>query len=449
MRKILTILILTALLLGQWPHAADATSAGSFTMRPVGARSLGMGSAVVAMAEDGSMGYWNPAGLAFINRSEFNSMQGTILGDVDYLYLGYNRLRDPELWDTALGFNLLNTRVDGIKEATYQNGSGVLTGKTFSYQGNAYVLSVAKALERRLAVGFNLKYIQEILYENSASGFGLDAGLLYRLNSNTNFGLVYQNIKPAQLTWDTHEGTIETMPFNIIIGVAHKINKQFKIALDINSRSDRGFGAQLGGEFMLNQYFTFRAGYSQDRLWLGTSIYYNKFGVHYSFATEPVGEVVDNKHFLSISYVLEEKEDLIEPVEEEISEPMAIPTKASQITEPIEEIPLIEFKKEVAINKMVVKKLNGTIQTEVVFENIGEVTADVKATLTIYDKDKRLLKLFPVKRINISTGEIQTMKFDWHRETVLPYGEYFFKVRILYNSHDKSIIKKVVRKKSN
>ncbi|MFC1517202.1 hypothetical protein ACFL5G_01465 [Candidatus Margulisiibacteriota bacterium] len=421
-------------------------------MRPVGARSLGMGAAVVAFAEDGTVGYWNPAVLAYVNRSEVNSMQGTILGDVDYLQLGYNRLRDPRIWDIALGVNILNTRVDGIKEATYQNGAGSLTGKSFSYQGNAYVFSAAKALDKKLAVGLNFKYIQESLYDNGASGTGFDAGLFYRLNSRTQLGLVYQNITPPQLAWDTDSDLIETIPFNIIIGVSHKITRQFLLAVDVNSRSDRGLGLKVGGRFIFNKYLTFRAGYDQERLFLGTSLAYEKFGLHYTFATEPVGEVVDNKHFLSLSYLLEEQEDLIEPLEEEqkideAEKPREVsPGELKVASADVEEIPLLEFKKDAAINKMTVKKINGLVKTEVVFENTGEVTTDIKCALSIYDDQKQPLKVFSAKKVSLEPNKTYTAVFDWKLKAELPKGTYFFKARVVYNGSEKSVVKKVIRK---
>ena len=46
------------------------TTAGKFLSIPVGARALGMGGAFVAVANDVSAMYWNPAGIAGVYQTE-------------------------------------------------------------------------------------------------------------------------------------------------------------------------------------------------------------------------------------------------------------------------------------------------------------------------------------------------------------------------------------------
>src|SRR5262249_228129 len=45
-------------------------SAGGFLRVPAGARAVGMGGAFVALADDGSAPFWNPAGLALLGARE-------------------------------------------------------------------------------------------------------------------------------------------------------------------------------------------------------------------------------------------------------------------------------------------------------------------------------------------------------------------------------------------
>ena len=52
-------------------HAASGY-AGEFLSLGAGARSLALGSAYVAIADDAPAGYWNPAGLAYLKGSAFN-----------------------------------------------------------------------------------------------------------------------------------------------------------------------------------------------------------------------------------------------------------------------------------------------------------------------------------------------------------------------------------------
>ncbi len=48
--------------------------AGEFLSIGVGGRALGLGGAFVALANDVTAGYWNPAGLAQVNYPEFTLM---------------------------------------------------------------------------------------------------------------------------------------------------------------------------------------------------------------------------------------------------------------------------------------------------------------------------------------------------------------------------------------
>ena len=72
-RKIEGVLVCTALLFvltnGQ-EVTKVGTTAAKFLSIPVGARAVGMGGAFVAVADDASSLYWNPAGIARLSQSE-------------------------------------------------------------------------------------------------------------------------------------------------------------------------------------------------------------------------------------------------------------------------------------------------------------------------------------------------------------------------------------------
>src|SRR3954469_5863377 len=55
-------LLLPFMLLGQFARPADATAQGSF--ETIGPRAQGMGGAFIAVADDATATWWNPAGLA-------------------------------------------------------------------------------------------------------------------------------------------------------------------------------------------------------------------------------------------------------------------------------------------------------------------------------------------------------------------------------------------------
>ncbi len=444
-------------------NEAIASSAAAFTERPTDARAFGMGSAISALSQYGSGSYWNPATLGFVKSSEINSMQSTILGDVHYLNFGYNRLSKDNQYGIAWAFNFTNVRVDGIQEAKYDNGSAWQTGNSFDYSGSVYVLSAAKTIDRKLSLGANLKHINEELFYNNAAGTGLDIGALYKLDRKWTMGLVYQNIIAPTLAWDTSSGTTEKMPSNLILGISYQVTRRLLLCTDINNRSDRGFGFSLGGEYRLNDYFSVRAGLDQDRLVLGTSIFYNQFGVHYAFAPEPVGQFTDQKHYLSISYALEGNAAPEVPEEEEVITPPLkkgeaeqFPTAAAgtvhfsttldaSVTTDISEV-VIEEESNILIKSMSVKRAGPIIKTNITMANDSDVTANVLTSLSIYDKDMQAIQVFSAKALSIEPYKEETAEFNWRYKTSLPYGEYYFKTRVAFDNKERTVLKKVVRR---
>src|SRR5437762_4483401 len=65
------------------------TSSGSFLKIGVGARAAALGEAFVAVANDPSAIYWNPAGLASMQRQEFQLSHLEWPADIRYEFLAY------------------------------------------------------------------------------------------------------------------------------------------------------------------------------------------------------------------------------------------------------------------------------------------------------------------------------------------------------------------------
>src|SRR5512140_3342709 len=64
------------------------TTAAPFLTIGQGARALGMGSAFVAVADDPSAMYWNPAGIADLNGVNVVVEHTNWIADLQYEYLG-------------------------------------------------------------------------------------------------------------------------------------------------------------------------------------------------------------------------------------------------------------------------------------------------------------------------------------------------------------------------
>ena len=62
---------------------------GAFLQYGVGARALAMGGAFYAVADDATAAYWNPAGLAYLQRKEVTTMQAALYEQTSFNYMGY------------------------------------------------------------------------------------------------------------------------------------------------------------------------------------------------------------------------------------------------------------------------------------------------------------------------------------------------------------------------
>ncbi|MGE5400480.1 MAG: PorV/PorQ family protein [Ignavibacteriales bacterium] len=191
--KLIMILICgTNILMAQ---SKVGTTVANFLTIPVGPRATGMGGAFVAVANDATTAYWNPGGLSRLSSSEFSVVHSEWLVGTSLNWLGVAIKFDA---DNTLGLsvNQLAYGKEDITTVDQPNG----TGQTWDAQDIAFSLSYARNLTDRFSIGGSVKYIQQRIYNESASAFALDIGLLFttqlkglRIGMNiSNFGTEMQ-----------------------------------------------------------------------------------------------------------------------------------------------------------------------------------------------------------------------------------------------------------------
>ncbi|MEK9138460.1 MAG: PorV/PorQ family protein, partial [Bacteroidota bacterium] len=150
------------------------TTAAKFLSIPVGARALGMGGAFVAVANDASAMYWNPSGLASITQSEAVFAHANWLADIDFNYGGVIMpMEDVGI----IGVNFTSLSMAEMERTTEDRPEG--TGQYFSAGSFAVGVSYAKKLTDWFSIGGNVKYINEHIWNSSATGFAVDVGTLF------------------------------------------------------------------------------------------------------------------------------------------------------------------------------------------------------------------------------------------------------------------------------
>jgi hypothetical protein len=174
-----------------------------------GARGLAMGSSQVASVNDGTAGYWNPAGLVGIkDHPQLNLMHAEYfagIGKYDFASIAFPSTNNKRTFAvTGLRFavdDIMNTLflVEPDGSINYNNI------QAFSSADYAFIFSLAQKLreseKKNIHFGLNAKIIHRNVGKFAkAWGFGLDGGLQIFQNK-WRFGIVARDITTTFNSW--------------------------------------------------------------------------------------------------------------------------------------------------------------------------------------------------------------------------------------------------------
>jgi hypothetical protein len=307
--------------------------AGEFLSIGIGGRPLGMGGAYVAVVNDVTSGYYNPAGLARINYPQVSLMHDARFGNLmNYDYLG---VAIPFDKDMSFGLSVMRLAIDGIpdtRNALYDaNGDGILDINNdrldyskiteFSNQDWAFYLTFAKRQSANFNYGANIKIIRRSIAEYSAWGVGFDAGVMYSPMERLSLGANIQDITTTMVAWST--GRNELISPTAKVGGAYQIDFLSGVitpALDLDIRFENrqyasmfhvgpiSFDTHIGFEYNFKNIFAVRGGYNDVKQFtVGAGIKLPKLNIDYSFARFSSSENdLGDTHRISIMLTLEE-----------------------------------------------------------------------------------------------------------------------------------------------
>ncbi|OGS51435.1 MAG: hypothetical protein A3J79_05495, partial [Elusimicrobia bacterium RIFOXYB2_FULL_62_6] len=258
-------ILAAALLAAGCPGAfAEGTAGGQFLRIGVGAQASALGETGATISGAQSL-FYNPAGLAEVNGTEFVFSQVKWIMDLNYSNLALAKSSG----DNAYGFAVNYLSVPSIaKFDKYGND----LSESYSVGDVAVTAGFARRSDPRRTWGVNLKYISSKLESASASAVAADAGLKYDVRPGVfGLGFALQNLG----TKLDYLGEGDALPLNARAGGRYIFklenntgdrNKQsVSVLADLNSMKGAGFYANLGSElevsYVEGTLFALRVGY--------------------------------------------------------------------------------------------------------------------------------------------------------------------------------------------
>lgn len=244
-------------------------SAFQFLKIGVGARGVALGEAFVAVSNDVSALYWNPAGLTQFSEDQITFSHTEYLVDIKHEFFGAAyHLSSSD----AIGASLTSLYTDPMEITTETSPKG--TGRYFKYGDIAFGLSYARRMTDQFSFGVTLKYIEETLDMLKMRGTMVDLGTYYWTGlGSARFAIVISNfgadVSPTgTVTGFSGEKTTSFQSFSpptqFKIGFAiepyetemHKITT----SIELNHPNDNAENVRLGGEYRWEDWVFVRAG---------------------------------------------------------------------------------------------------------------------------------------------------------------------------------------------
>jgi len=237
---------------------AAGTSAYQFLELGVGARPSAMGEAFSAVSGDVNAVYWNPAGLAGLERPELSMTHALWLQDITYSNIVYGR--------PALG-GIVGAAINRLATGNIQKADNTGTRLAESYGMSDTMGLVSYTREwRRFSFGANLKYILSRIEDENSHSYAADMGALYSglrpWGRKLSLGLSLQNAG----TKAKYVAEKNSLPVIIRAGCSMEIFRDLLVASDlirVESDTDLHAGMEYSraiGSLVL----TARGGYKDD-----------------------------------------------------------------------------------------------------------------------------------------------------------------------------------------
>lgn len=257
-------------LIPQLGNQRAGTSSLQFLKIGVGARATGMGESFIAISNDITALYWNPAGLMQFNEYGAHFSHNEWLVDLNHEFFGgVYRFGG----NNAIGLSVISLNTPAMQKTTEFQPNG--TGEYFKYADLGIGLTFARRLTEQFSFGVTVRYVEETLAELKMRGFMFDLGTYYWTGlSNTRFAVTISNfgpqVKPSGTVTTSTGGTLSEFqqfppPTMFRIGFAYDPidNNKNKLttSIQLNHPNDNAENVNLGVEYSYKNFLFLRGGY--------------------------------------------------------------------------------------------------------------------------------------------------------------------------------------------
>lgn len=313
-----------------------ATTAAPFLKMGVGARAISMGGGFVALADDATALYWNPAGMTYSQGVTATASHNDWMLDINHDYVG---IILPGRSNERIGLSATSLTMGEQQVRTLENPNG--TGLTYGVMDLAISASYARQITDRLSFGLSGKFIQLTAYNESAEALALDIGSILRTDfyglkigmALSNFGgdiqfrgrdLIVKADIDEQIDGNYNSDVdlrTEAWPLPLMIRIGLSMDlmgnqhavipSQFSrltLALDVDHPNDGPEHVNMGAEFAMREMLYLRGGYRHNydqeswTMGAGVRLDLQDLGqIRLDYAVKPM-DVFGNTSILSVEF---------------------------------------------------------------------------------------------------------------------------------------------------
>ncbi|MBI2069826.1 MAG: PorV/PorQ family protein [Elusimicrobia bacterium] len=234
------------------------TTAAPFLTISFGSRAQALGNSFVALADDASSAYFNPAGLAQAqsHKSSWRELQASRSAWFQGIEINQMALASFHPDRISWGLSLTGLEVEDLERRTTESEK---PDGYFRAEDHAFGLSLARRMgDGPIALGLTSKIVQQRIASAQGHSFGLDAGAQVKFKAFRqpfSAGFAVRNLGPQ-----LHLGREAfPLPLSYHFGIAYRglVNQVMELSVSPRGRTD----ISLGTEYWFLGVFGIRGGY--------------------------------------------------------------------------------------------------------------------------------------------------------------------------------------------